>query len=324
LRLLFLVPELRHGALGKLRELRARLLSRDPRAQALGTQTVFGGILNLLRHCAVARSLGAEALVATESGTNPYDEHNAVGGLPAIAWRARRPGDLCVLPDVLTWLAAEVAGPVVAYMQHPQQIHGDFDYRRPHTYLWTDSPPMLARCRALFPGTTVSLVPNVVDPECFPFVPQQEREPGELVAFPRKGATFIDDTLERYRGLGGSYWRLVRLHGLPFGRFAARMRRPQAFLASADEEGCALPPQECMAAGVLVVGKDAGGANYCMRDGETALVAGTPEAAAQALRRAEDAALRERLTTAAHASIRELFPDQAPARFWRAFLTGLE
>ena len=279
--------------------------------------------MNFLRHCALARRLGADAVVATESGSNPYDERNAVGRLPAIAWRARRSGDVCVLPDVLTWLAPEVEGRVVAYMQHPRQIHKDFDHRRPEVYLWTDSPPMVARCRELFPDKPVSLVPNIVDPTSFPFVPQAQRETGELVAFPRKGAPFIDETFERYRALGGRYWRLVRLAGLPFPEFARRMRRPQAFLASADEEGCALPPQECMAAGVVVVGKDAGGANFCMRDGETALVADTAEAAARALCEAEDPALRERLSGAARDYIGRFSPEEEPTRFWRAFLAGL-
>lgn len=324
MRLVFLVPELRHGALGRLRQFAARRLSSDWRNAALGTLTVFGGILNFLRHCALARQLGADAVIATASGANPYDEGNAVGGLPSIAWRDRKPSDLCVLPDVLTWLAGEVEGPLVAYMQHPLQIHNDFDPHRADTFLWTDSPPMLERCRAQFPGKEVSLVPNIVDPQAFPFVPQAERETGELVAFPRKGASFIDEVIGCYRASGGRYWKLVRLEGLPFPAFARRMQRPQAFLASSDVEGCALPPQECMAAGVLVVGKDAGGANDCMRDGETALVADSAEAAAQALRRAEDAALRARITATAYAAIRELFPDQAPTRFWRGFLAGLD
>jgi hypothetical protein len=316
------VPELRTGLRGRLRRLAPGLRGRDPRAEAFRAESVFGGILNLLRHCALARKLGADAVLATESGANPYDEHNGVGGLPAIAWEERRSGDVCVLPDVLTWLAPTVDGPVVAYMQHPQQIHADFDHRRADVFLWTDSAPMLVRCRALFPDKPVSLVPNIVDPAAFPFVPQAEREPGELVAFPRKGASFIDETLERYRARGGRHWRLERLAGLPFAEFARRMRRPQAFLASADEEGCALPPQECMAAGVTVVGKDAGGANFCMRDGETALVAATPDAAAEALLRAEDPALRERLAVAARDYIGRFFPDAEPARFWRAFLAG--
>jgi hypothetical protein len=306
-----------------LRQLAVRRFAREPRAAALTTDTVFGGILNLLRHCALARRLGADARLATSSGANPYDDANAIGGLPAVAWRARRRGDVCVLADVYTWLAAEVEGPVVAYLQHPRQIHQDFDYRRPDTFVWTDSPPMLARCRERFPGKAVALAPNIVDPAAFPFVPQAEREAGELVAFPRKGERFIDDAFACYRALGGSYWRLVKLHGLPFRDFARRMRRPQAFLASADEEGCALPPQECMAAGVLVVGKDAGGANFVMRDDETALVAQTPEAAATALRRAEDPALRERITGEAHARIRQWFPEEEPTRFWQAFLAGL-
>jgi hypothetical protein len=122
-----------------------------------------------------------------------------------------------------------------------------------------------------------------------------------------------------YLAAGGTYWRLRTVHGLPSRELAARFATPQAFLASAEVEGCALPPQESMAAGVLVVGRTAQGANFCMVDDRTALVGETPAAAAAALRRAEDAALRDRITRQAHDEIARFFPDREPLAYWRRF-----
>jgi glycosyltransferase involved in cell wall biosynthesis len=163
----------------------------------------------------------------------------------------------------------------------------------------------------------------VVDPLAFPFIPQCRRESGLLVAFPRKGATFIRETSRCYQDQGGRFWRFELLDGLPFRRLAEEFRRPQAFLASADVEGCALPPQEAMAAGIVVVGKDASGANFCMRHGETAFVASTPAETAACLREIEDDALRQRLADNAYAYISRFFPWEEPVRTWRRFLASL-
>jgi glycosyltransferase involved in cell wall biosynthesis len=322
LRVVFLVPELRRGLLQRVRVLVAWHLGLGVHSASLGVTHVWGGILNLLRHCALVRSLGMDATLATMSGRNPYDDTNAVGLLPVIRWSERRPGDLFVLTDVLTWLADEAGGPVVAYIQNPQLIRSDFDHRRADVFVWTDSPPMAALCQKAFPGREIAIAPNVVDPAAFPFIPQAARRAGELVAFPRKGERFIDDVERCYRAAGGCYWRLERVHGLAFADFARRMRTPQAFLASSSVEGCALPPQECMAAGIAVVGRDAGGANFCMKHRETALVAETPEEAAAALVEAEDPGLREQLSRTGHDFIRRFFPDREPSGFWRDFLGG--
>jgi hypothetical protein len=72
-----------------------------------------------------------------------------------------------------------------------------------------------------------------------------------------------------------------------------------------------------------VVGRDAGGYNFCMRDGETALVANSQDEAADALRSLEDPELRERLSRAGLACIRRFSPDAEPTRFWREFMSRL-
>lgn len=325
MRVVFLIPDLRRDGAERARAAfaRTRGLRRLVPARPLRTREVFGGTLNLMRHCAVARGLGAEAVLATESGRDGYGELRGIGRLPVVPWSERRPEDLCVVPDVYTWTLDRVEGPAVAYLQNPRQIRADFDASREDVFLWTDSPVMQAHCRAVFPGRRIDLVPNVVDPEAFRFVPQSERREGELVAFPRKGSDFIESVEARYRALGGRFWRMERIHGLSFPDFARRMRTPQAFLASAEVEGCALPPQECMAGGVAVAGRTAGGANFCMRDGETALVGETPEEAARALRDLESRELRERLVETARAWIRRYFPDAEPARLWRGLLAEL-
>jgi hypothetical protein len=177
---------------------------------------------------------------------------------------------------------------------------------------------MLAICQREYPGKDIPIVPNIVDDSAFPFIPQSERRTGELMAFPRKGPEFIQETMQAYQEAGGNHWKLSMVDGLSLAELAQRFRTPQVFLASAPVEGCALPPQEAMSAGMVVVGRNANSANFCMRDGETALVADTPDKAAQALRALEDGALRERLSRAGHAYIQRFFKDQEPARFWRA------
>jgi glycosyltransferase involved in cell wall biosynthesis len=110
------------------------------------------------------------------------------------------------------------------------------------------------------------------------------------------------------------------VHGLSFADLAARFQTPQAFLASADVEGCALPPLEAMAAGIVVVGKDAQGANFYMRHGETALVANDAAHAAEALRAIEVDQAREELSRRAYAVARNWFPEGEPTAFWKRFL----
>lgn len=286
---------------------------------ALYTGVAWGGTLNIMRHAALARSLGVDARLLTPGGQDHYGEFNIVD-VPFERWQARRPGDLVLIPDFCTELADQVEGPCIVYLQVPVQLRADFDYRPPRVTLWTDSPFMLERCRAVFPGKDIAIVPNVVDPVAFPFRPQAEREPGLVFAFPRKGPQFIEDTRRHYRDLGGTFWRFELIDGLPLRELARQMQRPQAFLASADMEGCALPPQECMAAGIVVVGKSARGANFSMEHGKTAMVAETPREAAVGLRELEDAALRERIAVAAHAFIQRYFPGGEPAALWRATL----
>ena len=273
--------------------------------------------MNIMRHCALARSLGADAFMATESGRDTYGSIPGIPQLPFVAWSSRRTDDVCIVPDIYTSLIDEIPGWVVAYEQNPLWIRNDFDHRRDRVVVWTDSPRMLDLCRRHFPGKDIPIVPNIVDHETFRFVPQSERRRGELIAFPRKGPEFIRDAFAAYRAAGGAYWSLELVDGLTLGELGVRFRTPQAFLASADFEGCALPPQEAMASGIAVVGKDANGANFCMRHDETALVADTPEGVARALVELEDDLLRDRLSRAGSRYIQRYSPGQAPTEFWR-------
>jgi glycosyltransferase involved in cell wall biosynthesis len=323
-RILFLIPDLNQSKLVQWRKrLNETPFRRLLNPMPLTTDKVFGGTLNLMRHCAAARAIGADAFLATERGVDNYGETWGIGLLPFVCWSERRANDLCVIPDVFSPLADHVAGPCVVYQQQPIQVRANFDFRRHDVYIWTDSPFMLEICKRTFPGKEIPVVPNIVDDKAFPFIPQNKRKRGELMAFPRKGAEYIQATYQAYKQLGGAYWELVLVDGLPFRELALRFSTPQVFLASGEFEGCALPPQEAMAAGIVVVGKDARGANFCMKDGETALVADTPEEAAKALMRAEDDALRERIAIEAYREISRYFPDGDPAVFYRKFLGSL-
>jgi hypothetical protein len=322
-RIVFLIPGIRRGLLPEYFE---KLTLRMPRAEVarwmlhryLVTNEVHGGTLNIMRHCEVARQAGFDAVIATTSGRDDYGEVLGPGRqLTCIAWRQRRSDDICVIPDFASRLADDLRGPVIVYQQSPLQLKTDFDFSRPNVSIWTDSPFMLEKCQALYPGKHIPIVPNVVDDALFPYVPQHSRTAGLLFAFPRKNPEFIDATWHAYTSRGGRYWKLERIGGLSIQQLAARFREPQAFLAAARMEGCALPPQECMAAGVVVVGRSAEGANFSMRDGETALIAETPDAAATRLLEAEALSVRERIAAAARQEISRYFPAAEPLAFWQ-------
>jgi glycosyltransferase involved in cell wall biosynthesis len=269
-----------------------------------------------MRHCLVARSQGADAVMATISGQDTYGEWG-LPGLPYIRWADRRPDDICIIPDFVSDLADDVTDKAIVYLQVPLHTHANFNYRDERVALWTDSPFMLEICQATYPGKEVQIVPNIIDRNKFSFIPQAQREAGLIFAFPRKGPEFIAATKEWYQKLGGVYWRFELIDGLSIHELASEFRRPQVFLASAEVEGCALPPQESMASGIVVVGKTARGANFCMEHGKTAMVAETPEEAARCLLELEDAALRDAISQNAHAYISRYFFDGEPAEFWQ-------
>lgn len=285
------------------------------RLRRMRTNVAFGGTLNLMRHCWVARNCGVDAVVATIRGIDTYGERG-IYNLPFIRWADRRADDICIVPDYVTEWVDEVKGPAIAYLQVPIHTHNNFNYQDKRVTLWTDSPYMLEICKSTYPGKDIEIVPNIVDSNAFPFIPQDQREPGLVFAFPRKGPEFIAQTQKHYQEMGGSYWHFELIDGVSFHDLTKLFRRPQVFLASAPVEGCALPPQESMAAGIVVVGRTASGANFCMQHRETAMTAETPEDAAQCLRELEDAALRDKISHNAHKYISCYFPSEEPARFW--------
>jgi hypothetical protein len=279
-----------------------------------------GGIMNIVRHATLARSLGADVVLATDSGKDKHGRRVFRHSIPSIRWTDRRRSDVCIIPDLYTNRVASIGGRCIVYMQSPLWLRQDFDHSRNDVWIWTDSPPMLEKCRQLYPGKDIPIVPNIVDNGAFPFIPQSQREDGMIIVFPRKGPEFIDAVFAEYRRRGGRYWKPKVVDGLSFEKMALIFRRAQAFLASADVEGCALPPQESMAAGVVVIGKDANGCNFCMRHQETALVSNTVEATLTQLQAAEDANTRERLAANAFDFIKRFFPSGEPTRFWRQVL----
>ena len=230
---------------------------------------------------------------------------------------------LQMVPEFCSELVDRLKGPVIVYLQIPIHLYNNFDYLNPRIRLWTDSPFMLEKSTAVFPGKDIPIVPNIIDPVMFPFRTQSEREPGLIFAFPRKGPEFIQATRDEYARLGGTYWHFELIDGLPLSELAREMRRPQAFLASADVEGCALPPQESMAAGIVVVGKSARGANFAMDHRRTAMVADTPDEAAQCLRELEDVELRDAISQNGLDLIRRYFPEGEPTDLWHRTLVEL-
>ncbi len=329
MRLIFLLPGIRRSTASQfitpyVVRFRGTTLGRWAMNRHLYTHQVSGGMLNVFRHAQIASQLGVPVVIASVCGQDTYQ--NVFGDqrrFQFIRWRDRRPTDVCVVPDFATQLIDQVAGPVVAYQQSPLFLQDDFDWRRASVRIWTDSPVMQSKCEALYKSKPITIAPNVVDSQMFPFLSQQERTPGLIFAFPRKGPAFIEQTQAAYRSFGGRYWRFELIDGLSIAELAKRFREPQAFLASADVEGCALPPQEAMAAGVVVVGKKAHNCNFSMQDGVTALVGETPEAAARRLIELESAQLRDTLSKAGYAYISRFFAAAEPTLFWKSQLAEL-
>ncbi|MGI0487300.1 glycosyltransferase family 1 protein [Pantanalinema rosaneae CENA516] len=328
MRFIFLIPELDTSRFRKVvarltQKARLQFFKDLERKRFMRTDFAFGGTLNLMRHCKIARDCGADAYMATIRGIDTYGKAG-IPGIPFMRWADRQPDDVCIVPDFVSDLIDEVEGRAIAYLQVPTFTLNNFDYQADRVALWTDSPFMQEICERTYPGKAIEIVPNIVDNQLFPFVPQSQREPGLVFAFPRKGPEYIAQTQAAYQRLGGNYWRFELIDGLTIRELAHEFRRPQVFLASADVEGCALPPQESMASGVVVVGKTARGANFCMEHRQTAMVAETPEAAAQCLLELEQAELRDRISRQAYQAIRYFFPSEEPTRFWQRCIQQYE
>ncbi|MBF2073862.1 MAG: glycosyltransferase [Synechococcales cyanobacterium C42_A2020_086] len=321
MRFVFLIPDLETRAswwntLSTLDSLRLHSLVEFMQRKYLRVDQVFGGTLNIMRHCSVAQSCGIEAVLATIRGFDSYGERG-LPGLSYVRWSDRRADDICIIPDFASERADEVKGQVIVYLQSPLFVKANFNYRDSRVTLWTDSPYMLEICQAVYPGKAIQIVPNIISEQEFPFIPQDQRESGLLFAFPRKGPEYIAETQKHYQALGGTYWRFELINGLTIHELAKAFQRPQAFLASAEIEGCALPPQESMASGIVVVGRNARGANFCMNHRETAMIADTPEEAARCLLELESAELRNHLAQNAYQAIRRYFPSEEPTQFWQ-------
>ncbi len=321
MRFVFLIPDLYpkpfvHRLETTLNLARLQSLRDFVRLKMMPVDIVYGGTLNIMRHCAVAQSCGVEAVLATPRGVDTYGQKHGLYNLPFIRWADRRSDDICLVPDFVSELVDEVQGSAIVYLQVPTHTRNNFNYKDNRVTLWTDSPYMQKICQETFPGKEVAIVPNIIDNCQFPFIPQSEREKGLIFAFPRKGPEFIAQVQKFYKEMGGTYWRFELIDGLSIHELAKQFSRPQAFLASAEIEGCALPPQESMASGIVVIGKTAKGANFCMKHRQTAMTAENPKEAAQCLIELEDLELRDTLSRNAYQHISQYFPNAVPQQFW--------
>jgi hypothetical protein len=321
MRCVFLVPDLDLSQAWHVWEnfvfnSRLKPLEDWTRLRMMRISEVPGGALNIMRHCAIARSCGVDAVLATMRGIDSYGS-KGIPDLPFIRWADRKPDDICIVPDYVTELMDEVKGLAIAYLQVPIHTHNNFNYKDSRFRLWTDSIYMQRICERTYPGKEIEIVPNIIDNNAFKFIPQDQREAGVLFAFPRKGPEFIDETEKRYQEMGGTYWKFERINGLSIHELAKQFQRPQVFLASAPIEGCALPPQESMASGIVVVGRTASGANFCMEHRKTAMVAETPQQAAECLIELDNSELRTTLAQNAYQYISRYFPTEEPKKFWQ-------
>ena len=108
---------------------RSSLLRRAVRHPLMfAARYISGGSLNIMRHCNVARSVGADAVMSTLWGRDDYGDLR-IHDLPFIRWKDRRKDDVCILPDIGTHFIDDVKGPAVAYEQNPTRIYDDFNWR---------------------------------------------------------------------------------------------------------------------------------------------------------------------------------------------------
>jgi hypothetical protein len=133
MRFLFLIPDLlpedwRRQAM-RFVQTRGRLSRSSVFRQlfvhpGLHAPVAFGGTLNIMRHCAIARDAGADAALTTPSGKDTYGRFGVVD-VPYVRWGDRRPDDVCIVPDFCTELINYVRGPAIAY-----RWRGEWNYVR--------------------------------------------------------------------------------------------------------------------------------------------------------------------------------------------------
>ena len=79
-----------------------------------------------------------------------------------------------------------------------------------------------------------------------------------------------------------------------------------------------------MAAGVVLIGKNATGANFSMQHNKTALVCNTVDETVENLFRAENEKLRTELADEAYNFISRYFSDAEPKQFWEETLRKIK
>jgi glycosyltransferase involved in cell wall biosynthesis len=250
---------------------RARRARRPPALRAgeqVGPPTVYylspdtpvptGGLRVAYRHVDLLNRAGVDAAILhhRDGFACRWFEHSTrVVGAPSASLG---PDDVLVVPEIYGQFLGELpAGPRVVIFS--QNAYLTFDRVPPGTPLRYDrvaaamtvSPDSADYLRFAFPGLSVSVITNAVDPAVFH--PGDAPAGRRLAVMPRRRPEDADQVL-RLLGDRLDGWEVVTISGASERETAALMRSSAIFLAFGQQEGFGLPPAEAMACGCYVIG----------------------------------------------------------------------
>lgn len=250
------------------RRLRARRLPALQGGGNGGASTIYylcpdfqvpsGGIRAIYRHVDLLNAAGVRAAVLhhKEGFACSWFEHRTrIVGAPSVRLGS---DDVLVVPEIygpfLDQLPSEprlVAFNQNAYLTFDRVPKGRrVPYERFAAAL-TVSRDSADYLRFAFPGLSVSVATNAIDPSVFH---PADVPPGRRIAvMPRKRPGDADQVL-RLLGDRLRTWEVVTISGGTEHDTAAAMRSSSVFLAFGHQEGFGLPPAEAMASGCYVIG----------------------------------------------------------------------
>jgi glycosyltransferase involved in cell wall biosynthesis len=282
-----------------------------------------GGIRVIYRHVDLLNAAGRPAAVLHHTDGFRCDwfaNATRVLGAPAVELGPR---DLLVVPEIYgPFLDRLPRGPRrIAFNQNGYMTFQHVPVATTPAYrdfeaAMTVSEDSAELLRFVFPGLTVEVVPNSIDPEHF--YPATGQPGRRLALMPRKRPGDLELIL-RLLGERLAGWEVTPIEGMSETDTAATLRAAPVFLALGYREGFGLPAAEAMASGAFVVGFPGFGGrelfdpsfSVAVEDGDVLAAAGAV-AAACARYEAEPQAVRADGARAA-AAVRERFSEEKQA-----------
>lgn len=217
-----------------------------------------GGIKVIYRHVDLLNDAGRPAAVLHHSDgfrCNWFENRTRVVGAPAVELGKR---DVLVVPEVYGPFLAQLPGGTRrvifnqnGYLTFEHLGNGQVPAYGGFEAAMTVSEDSAELLRFAFPGLSVDVIPNSIDPILF------RSEDGlpvrRLALMPRKRPADAGLIL-RLLGERIPGWEVTPIEGRSEGETAAALRAAPVFLALGFREGFGLPAAEAMASGCFVVG----------------------------------------------------------------------